>query len=281
VTKMKTNNLIINGDSTRRYALLKKTAGAIVMGVCLATSVFATTKTNDNGFSPAQVNQLHQIIREYLIQNPEVLIEASKALQEKQQAETEKEALQGIEQNKQALFQDPNSPTIGNPDGSVILVEFFDYQCGHCKEMAEVIEELVKKNPNLKVVYKELPIFGGASRIAASASLAAAKQDKYLAFHNALLMQTKALNENSIMAVAKTVGLDTAQLKKDMQSKVIEKQLQDTFNLAQAIKLVGTPTFVLSNKAMTKFEFVPGATSAEDLQQQIDNLKASDTPGQQ
>lgn len=225
------------------------------------------------GFSPNQVKDIEKIVHDYLIKNPQVLIEASKSLQSQQQQKMEDAALKGIRKNKEQLFSDKASPIAGNTNGGVTLVEFFDYQCGHCKTMAAIVKSLLNEDKNLKVVYKELPIFGENSKFAAMAALASAKQGKYDAFHNALFEVDGGLTPAKVLEIAKQVGIDVKKLRRDMKSKTIKTQIRNNFRLAQAIKIIGTPTFVIGNKQLTKFKFIPGATSREDLQQQIKSLE--------
>lgn len=225
-------------------------------------------------FTPAQVTQLHEIIRNYLVNNPQVLVEASQTLQAQQEKQMQTAATQEIEKNKTALFDDAQSPSIGNKAGSATLVEFFDYQCGHCRAMASTIEKVVAEDKNLHVVFKELPIFGGMSSYAAKVALAAALQPgKYYAFHNALFSTTSALTKESILGLAKKSGLNMVKLRNDMKSPEIEKQLQSNFALAQALKIMGTPTFVIGNASQTKFAYIPGAISLTDLQEKIKSVQ--------
>lgn len=253
--------------------MLNKTLGcltALTMSLSLSMSAIAApAASSDTTFSPAQQKAIEKIVHNYLVSQPQVLMEASQSLQEKQAKEAQKQALIGLNKNKDQIFKDTKSPMAGNANGNVYLVEFFDYQCSHCKEMQPTIAALVKKNPNLKVVFKEFPIFGAISDAAAKAALAANKQDKYMSFHDALFATTKPLTEASIMEIAKTAGLNTDQLKKDMDSPEVKKELADNFALAKALSLEGTPSFALANRGLTQFEFIPGAATEPELQKII------------
>ncbi|MCH9643300.1 MAG: DsbA family protein [Gammaproteobacteria bacterium] len=226
-------------------------------------------------FSPSQVQDIQKIVHDYLVSNPNVLVEASQALQAQQMAQMQKAAMVAIAQNKAQLFNDPETPVAGNPNGSVYLVEFFDYQCGHCREMAAIVDKIIKDNPNVKVIFKDWPIFGGASKFAAQASIAAYMQSpsKFYAFHNALYQVDPPLTSQTILDLASKNGLDVAKLSSDMKSPAIEKQLRENFQLAQALRFVGTPGFVLSNQQETNFKYIPGATDEQTLQQNITALK--------
>lgn len=225
-----------------------------------------------SSFSPQQVKKIRKIIH-----NPEVLVEASQAIQQQvveTQREREQRTKKAIKQHAQKLFNDLVSPVTGNSKGNAAtLVEFFDYQCGgHCKVMNQFIQNLVEKNKDLRVVFKELPIFDYQSQLATKTSLSAEKQGKYYVFHNAALLSTNdSLTNNSVFKIAKKIGLNVDQLKKNMNDPVIQKQLHDdNFQLAQSLQLVVTPTFFISSKASTNFRFVPGgATSQQNLQSAI------------
>lgn len=235
-------------------------------------AVVESSPSTASSFSPDQVQQIQKIVHDYLVNNPQVLVEASRSLQKQTEQQEQQYAQTAVQQNIPALFNDPASPVAGNVNGTVTLVEFFDYQCGHCKEMNPIIEKIIKTNTNLRVVFKELPIFGDDSQFAAKAALASVKQGKYLAFHNALLAADNPLNKDKVLSVAKSVGLNVAQLKKDLDNPAIQAQLRANFKLAQALRLIGTPTFVIGNKALNQFRYVPGATTAENLQGMINDL---------
>lgn len=232
----------------------------------------------DQDFSAQQKTQIEQIIRDYLLKNPEVLVEASRSLQQKQQQQMQMQARAAILRNADALFNDKNSPTVGKSQANVTVVEFFDYQCGHCKRMADVINQLRKTNSNLRVVYKEFPIFGAESEYAAKASLAAQYQNKYQAFHDALMDVKGRLNKDLVLKTARKVGLNTRRLERDMKKPEIKQELANNVKLARDMKLIGTPAFVIASKPFNKdkqFFFVPGAASPDAMQQLIDKVATS------
>ena len=242
-------------------ALLMMSASLITFG--------ASNAPKNTDFSQDQINQIQKIVHNYLVKNPQVLVEASQALQQQQEQQMQSSAINAIKDHKKGLFSDKTSPSIGDKDAPVTIVEFFDYQCGHCKAMAPVLAKLVDSDKKIHVIFKELPIFGGNSKLAAKVALAAMKQNKYYELHNLLLNADGPLNNVKIFALAKKAKLNLGQIKKDMDSPAIKAELDKNFALAKALKMMGTPTFVIANKAQTKFRYIPGATSAANLKKQI------------
>lgn len=236
----------------------------------LCVMPFANAADSAN-FTPAQTQAIEKIISNYIINNPEVLVKASKNLQKQQQQGMLKKAQAAISKNAGTLFN-KTSPVLGNKNGNVNLVEFFDYQCIHCKQMVPVVDQLIKKNKNLRVVFKEFPIFGANSQFAAAAALASAKQGKYMKFHDALMKSQGALNKARILKIAESVGLKTKKLQKDMKSPDIIKEIRGNYKLAQSLGLLGTPAFIITKNpysASSKTFFVPGAASQQNLQKLI------------
>ncbi len=262
---MKTFNFVLSTVAVSAIGLASMTA--------FSASSAAAPAAN---FSADQKQQIEQVVHDYLVNKPEVLIEASKALQQKQMAEVSTKAKDAIAKNAAALFNASQSPTLGNTNGDVTIVEFLDYQCGHCKAMSPVIGELIKADPKVQVVVRGLPIFGESSKIATKAVIASNKQgaDKFAKFNDALLASTEPLNEKNIFAIAKKSGLDATKLKKDMSSKEVEDQINENFRLARELGLMGTPAFILSNRSYSKTEFVPGATSKDELVALIAKLRS-------
>lgn len=222
----------------------------------------------------AQKKEVEQVVHDYLVKNPEVLVEVSQVLQQKQQNNVQQQAKSAILDNASQLFSG-SLAVAGNPKGGVTMVEFFDYQCIHCKKMAPTIVELIKKDSNLRIVYKEFPIFGKNSELASQAALAAGMQGKYLQMHEALLKIDKRLNDKVVMDAAQSIGLDMAKLKKDMNSKTVSEALDSNRQLAEKMHLMGTPAFVIAStpagvfNAKTEPSFLPGAASEDVLQSLI------------
>jgi protein-disulfide isomerase len=175
-----------------------------------------------------------------------------------------------------ALMREKSDPVAGNPNGSITVVEFFDYQCGHCISMAPIISKIIKANPDVRVVFKDLPIRGDMSQFAARAALAANKQGKYYQFSHALLTTSQPLTEDSVFQAAKEVGLNVTKLKKDMNDRSVHNQINANIKLAQSLQLTGTPAFYIGktnagNKA--DINFVLGELSQSELQDAINKAK--------
>ena len=248
----------------------------LAMGA-IATSLVSQVVIADDAVSSmtdAQKKEVEKVVHDYLVNNPEVLLEASQALQQKQQQNMQQQAQSAIQDNADALFQGKLT-TVGNAKGNVTVVEFFDYQCIHCKKMAPIMENLVKKDSDLRVIYKEFPIFGKSSETASRAALAAGMQGKYMQMHTALLDTDKRLDDKIVMDIAKSVGLDMKKLKKDMDSKDVSDVLDANRQLAEKLHLMGTPAFIVASTPDSKYKdgtepsFVPGASTEESLQEMI------------
>ena len=191
---------------------------------------------------------VEQIVREYMLSHPELLIEMSNALRAQQEAEQGKADIALIKQYSQALFNDAADPVGGNAKGTQTIVEFVDYNCGYCKRATPALRELLASDKNVRVVYKEFPILSETSYVAAKAALAvhSLHPDRYEAFHDALMAQQGHLqDENAVAAVAKQLELNWASIQKKMQDPAIDKQLQNNRQLAQQLGLTGTPAFVI------------------------------------
>ncbi len=245
-----------------------------------ATSLSLAAQTNTppkNATTPAfnstQIEQIHNIIKDYLMSNPEILLETAEALKAKQMAEKAKIQEMVITKNKTALFSDPNTPAIGAKAPRVYLVEFFDYQCGHCKNLVGPINALVKENPDLKVVFKEFPIFGKSSEIAARVALAANIQGKYLPVHEALLASGNPMTEDKAFAIAKKAGCDMKQLIQDLGSEKVTKALVANELLAESLQLEGTPALIFANAKQENSVLIPGGMAQLGMQAEINKQK--------
>lgn len=175
-----------------------------------------------------------------------------------------------------SLFHEANDPVAGNKNGKVTIVEFFDYQCMHCINMAAIIESIIKNNPDVRVVFKEYPIRGEMSEVASRAALAANMQGKYFPFSHALLVADEPLSEAVIFKIAKEKGLDVAKLKKDMDSKAVKSTLAANFSLGKTLNIAGTPAFFVGNTNAKDTEavvFVLGEMSKSELQTAIQKAR--------
>lgn len=234
--------------------------------------VSASKSAAPAAFSANQQAEIEKIVHNYLLAHPEVLIEVSHALEQKQQVMMQTQADKVIPMVAKDLLNDPNSPVAGNPKGTVSVVEFFDYQCPHCKIMAKEIDSLIASDPNVRIVYKELPIFGGDSEFAAKAALAAQRQGKFIVFHNALLNAQGRLPNQTVLDIAKSVGLDVNTLQAQMNLPVYTKELQDSAVLAKKIGINFTPGFVVlttQKDGKVKSVFIPGQTTKDQLAQAV------------
>ena len=209
--------------------------------------------------SPAETERVQRIVRDYLQQHPEVIIEAIKSYQDKRAAAEAGKARQTISALQDELLRDPASPVGANPAGDVSIVEFFDYRCPYCKAVAPDLAKALAADGKVRLIYKEFPILGASSMLAAKAALASQQQGKYIPFHEKLIAFKGNLDEVAIFAMAADIGLDVAKLKSDMQKPEIDAAIQRNYKLADKLAIQGTPAFVIGS------ELLPGAASVDEL----------------
>ena len=203
------------------------------------------------GCQKAQDAAFGQRVRTYLLSHPEVLEEALQKLQEKKTAQAANVAKVGLRSNRQALEADPRD-FVANPSGKHTVVEFFDYRCGYCKSSAPEVLKLIAENPDVRFVFKELPIFGGPSNLAAGVALTVAGKEKGLELYQRF-MADKALDETRIEGHLASIGIDPRSAAVEAQSVGVQKQLQDTATLAAQLGIEGTPAFIVGDT------LIPGA----------------------
>jgi protein-disulfide isomerase len=197
--------------------------------------------------APLDRPQVEQIVRDYLREHPEVILEAVDAFKKKQEDAELADIKKTMAARRAEIVSDPSSPIGGNVKGDVTLVEFFDYQCGVCKSVHGMVADLVKSDGHIRRVYKDWPILGPESMFAARAALASKRQGKYLPFHDALMEAKAPLTDQTVFAIAKSVGIDVDRLRRDMTDPEIAQILQRNFALADALHINGTPSFVIGN----------------------------------
>jgi protein-disulfide isomerase len=219
-------------------------------------------------FNEKQRQALDAQIHDYIMRHPEVIMESIQAMQQREQLAQERQQAERLAALGDAIERDPGDPVIGNPNGDVTLVEFFDYQCGYCKRMIEPLINFARADGNLRIVLKEFPILGPESMVAARASLAAQKQGKYEAFHLALMTLRGRLTEPAIFQTALEVGLDTEQLQKDMEAPDVMDHLRKTRELGEALSVRGTPAFIINGT------IIPGAMGEDRLADLVAEARA-------
>jgi protein-disulfide isomerase len=222
-------------------------------------------------FSATQRSEIGTIVHDYLMAHPEVLQEAMAELEKRQNEAQAEKGKAAVKQYSQALFMSPRQVTLGNHDGDVTFVEFFDYNCTYCKHAMNDMLTLLKDDPKLKVVLTEFPVLGPGSVEAAQVAVAVRMQDKtgkkYLEFHQKLLGGRGQADRAHALAVAKEIGLDMTQLQKDMQSPEVQATLDENFKLADALGLNGTPSYVIGGQV------VVGAVGLPTLKQDINTAR--------
>jgi len=239
-------------------------AAGLVLGIGVGlTAGFGASPAS--ALDDAQRKEFETVIRDYLIKNPEVIQEAIAELQKRQAAAEASQRQQALTALKPKIFDSPHGVVIGNPQGDVTLVEFFDYNCGYCKRALADMQELIKNDPKLKVVLKEFPVLGPgsveAARVAVAVRLTA--PDKYFAFHQKLLSDRGQANKAKALDAAAEVGVNRAALEKALENPEIDASLQESLKIADALGIDGTPSYVLGD------EVVVGAVGHDQLREAI------------
>ena len=218
-------------------------------------------------FSDSQRGDIETIVRNYLISHPEVLEEAMAELSRRQTAAETAKHEASVTTHAETIFNSPRGVVLGNKDGDVTFVEFFDYNCGYCKRAMADMLDLLKSDPKLKVVLKEFPVLSEGSVDAAKVAVAVRMQDpggkKYLDFHQRLLGGRGPSDKTHAMAAAREAGLDTARIEKDLASPEVRATIEENFKLAEAMGMNGTPSYVIGKQV------VIGAVGLEGLREKI------------
>src|SRR5437763_9193608 len=222
---------------------------SILVGLAAAL-LLATSPAGAGEMSVSPDRQaIEQIIHDYLMAHPEVVIQSLRAGDARAKEREAEETRAEIVKHQDDLVRDAKSPVGGNPAGDVTIVEFFDYRCPYCKQVEPALEALLKEDSRIRIVYKEFPILGPQSLIATQVALAALKQSpqKYARLHAALMSAKGELSQDSILKAAEGAGLDIAKIKADMNGKDIDALIKHNYDLAEALNIRGTPAFVVGS----------------------------------
>jgi protein-disulfide isomerase len=240
----------------------------VTAAAALALALPGVAQVRAEPFSDTQRTEIEGIIKDYLMQHPEVLTDVMAELDKRQQAADTEKHRTAVKENSATLFSSPHQVVIGNPSGNVTMVEFFDYNCGFCKRAMSDMLDLIKNDGNLRFVLKEFPVLGEGSVEAAHVAVAARMQDKsgkkYLDFHQKLLGGRGPADKARALAAAKDAGFDMARIEKDMQSPEVKATIDENMKLAEALGVNGTPSYVVGN------EVVVGAIGLDALKKKIE-----------
>ena len=206
--------------------------------------------------------QIENIIKKYILENPEILIESLEKFTANQKEKEQKSFVNILNDFYDTKIYE-SLPRIGNMDSKLIIIEFVDYNCGYCKKTLSTISKLIKNFNNIQIVFIDYPILSESSEIAARASLAANEQNAYFEYHTILLNNTKLINENILYKIAKELSLDIEKFKKDISSVKIKNNIIKNIKFANSLKIKGTPTFIIGK------QILPGAYDYERLKKII------------
>ncbi|MCP1335680.1 DsbA family protein [Futiania mangrovi] len=221
--------------------------------------------------SAAETQAVETIIERYLLENPELMVRVFQNLEARQQAQREARTRDMLASSRDELVDDGRSLVLGNPDGDVTVVEFFDYRCGYCKQAHPTVKALIESDPNVRVVLKEFPILGPNSVIATQAAIASREQGLYAEFHDALLEHEGDLTEDAVYEIARGLGMDMSKLREDMGAPVVRETIAANMALAQRLAIDGTPTFIIGDALM------PGALGLDTLRKAVETARTGCT----
>lgn len=240
------------------------------MAAAFAVVALAIMPARAAGFDATQRDEIGAIVKEYLLQHPEVIRDAMVELDRKQQAAEADARKESVSKYSDTLLNSSRQVVLGNPKGDVTLVEFFDYNCGYCKRAHADMQKLIDEDSNLRVVLKEFPVLGPGSEEAARVAVIVNQiaPEKYKAFHDELLMSRGEVNGARALAVAADVGLDPAAIKAKLSEPEIAATINESYSLAQALGINGTPSYVVQN------DVVIGAVGYDALKSKIKSIRA-------
>ncbi|WFU48738.1 DsbA family protein [Sinorhizobium terangae] len=242
----------------------------IAAGALLALAASVALPQTAAALDAKQKEEIGAFIKEYLLANPEVMLEVQEALTAKQRAKQQEAAEAAIATNKKAIFQSEYDVTLGNPDGDVTIVEFYDYNCGYCKRALSDMDQILAADKNVRFVLKELPILGPDSLAAhkVSAAFRLIAPEKYGDFHRALLGGEERATEETAIAVAAKLGVTEGQLRAKMEKEPQDAAMREAYSLANELGITGTPSYVIGNEA------VFGAVGADEISTKVENMRS-------
>ncbi|MDG6094597.1 DsbA family protein [Acetobacter sp. AN02] len=247
---------------------LRKAALFVLLAEVAVSTMLVTRARAGDTFSPGQRQEIVEIVRQALRNDPSILTDAVEAMHAKSEQQQKAGALKVAADEHARLGGSSTDVVLGNPAGSLEVVEFYDPRCPYCRKVLPDLDSIVKEEPQLKLVEKVIPVLGPASQLEAKALLAAARQDGYLKLQHVLMNDTQQPSQARIRQLAASVGLDADRLEKDMEGPDVAAAMRENIALAKKLEIEGTPTFLIGTQ-----EVIPGAASREDLLREIRKLK--------
>lgn len=239
-----------------------------IVSAVLAASCFAASPASAE-MGAQEKQEIEQIVRDYLLANPQVIEEAITLLRQNREAEAATAQTRIIKDSGGLIFRSEHQMVLGNPDGAIKLVEFFDYNCAYCKRAHSDMTALIAANPDLAIIMKEFPILSEGSVEAARLSVAVkdAAPESYMKFHEELLTRPGEANSAKALEIARELSLDTAALTSAANAPEVTANLQEVQQIANLLGISGTPSYVIGT------ELVPGAAGYDVLQEKVTAMR--------
>ena len=234
--------------------------------ILIALIVFIAPVQATDSFSIEQKEGIEGVVKDYILENPEILIEALDIYKLRKEEEHNKHVEKILENNLDTLIS-TDAPSAGNPDGEIVVVEFFDYNCGWCRKALQDIQTIIKNDKDVRIVFKEMPLLGQASMLAAQWAMAAHKQGKYFEYHVKLMEYRGTKDEDYLKKIAKKLNLNLEQMKKDVNSEEINALIMENMIIARQLAVNGTPAFIIDGKIL------PGYLGKDGLKRSIKDAR--------
>lgn len=255
-------SLVARGITQGKISHISQKVSLMRVSQMILAATFALALPEQSLSQEISDDRIKALVAETLRENPELVLEALQALEERQAEAQAATAASVLTKERTTLERDSNAPIFGNPDGDVTIVEFFDYNCPYCKRAMPEVNALMAEDTNVRLVLREWPILSEGSAFAARAALASRQQGKYAEMHDALMTMRGKVEAEAVLRIAGEVGLDVEKLKTDMQSPEVEEHIATSMRLAEALGFNGTPSFVVGDQLIPGFVEKPQLVEA-------------------
>ena len=263
-------SLVARGFTQDKISHMSRKVSLMRVSQMILAATFALALPEQSVSQEISDDRIKALVAETLRENPELVLEALQALEARQAEAQAATAASVLTEERGRLERDPNAPILGNPDGDVTIVEFFDYNCPYCKRAMSEVNALMAEDTNVRLVLREWPILSEGSAFAARAALASRQQGKYAKMHDALMTMRGKVEAEAVLRIAAEVGLDVEKLKIDMQSPEVEEHIATSTRLAEALGFNGTPSFVIGD------QLIPGFVEKPQLIEAVNAARAAE-----